>query len=67
MLSAAKHLSAGRDRPFAAAQGDRVGVNGVTVSGPVHHPDYVLKVHSRPALDISISGLYRQTGGYTIY
>ena len=33
MLSAAKHLDAQSDRPFAAAQGDMDEVNGVTPAG----------------------------------
>ena len=48
MLSAAKHLDAQRDRPFAAAQGDSGG-------GRFHHPSYFVKLYHRPSLDAPIS------------
>jgi len=44
MLSAAKHLAAQGDRPFASLR--------VTVEGRFHHPSYLLKVHNRPPTDV---------------
>ncbi len=51
MLSAAKHLCADRDRPFAALR--------VTVAGPISSSVFFLKLHYRPLGDVPLSRLKR--------
>jgi hypothetical protein len=55
MLSAAKHLAAQRDRPFAEFTLSGANVLRVTVGGRFHHSSYFLKLHHRPSVNVPSS------------
>jgi hypothetical protein len=66
MLSAAKHLSAQRDRPFAAAQGDivrhrRLVRIAADVSAPTDNPIHLFMCIIGPRWMFLISGLFFET------